>query len=161
MHKVQIQYAIQHAICNTKYNMHKVYIYTLQRFLSAQLVSIYEERIHLWRHVSCCYSYLVCWQTKINHETRKLIVGYFVIFHFVFFTLSDKKLLKTHWNHQYFLYLSFINYELLTNRTTSTNWQNISESRTGIVLRWLKQILSQKLIFSHFCNLTSIHSNHY
>ena len=46
MHKVQIQYAIQYAICNTKYNMHKVYIYTLQRFLSAQLVSIYEERIH-------------------------------------------------------------------------------------------------------------------
>ena len=40
MHKVQIQYAIQYAICNTKYNMHKVYIYTLQRFLSAQLISM-------------------------------------------------------------------------------------------------------------------------
>ena len=79
MHKEQIQYAIQ--ICNTKYNMHKVHIYfayilciytlcTLQRFLSAQLVSIYEERIRLRHHVSCCLA--TRFVAKQNTKSRKL-----------------------------------------------------------------------------------------
>ena len=51
----------------------------------------------------------------------------------LFFTLSDKKFFENTLKSSIFLYLSFINYKLLTNRTTSINWQNISESQTGIV----------------------------
>ena len=52
----------------------------------------------------------------------------------LFFTQSDKNNIETTLKSSIFLYLPFINYKLLTNRTTSiNNWQNISESRTGIV----------------------------
>ena len=50
-----MQYAIQNTICT------KCIIYTLQRFLSAQLVSIYEKRII---YDVMLLSDQVCWQTK-------------------------------------------------------------------------------------------------
>ena len=104
----------------------------------------------------------VCGQTnltKINHaksqtDRRPLCNVTFSLF----FILSDKKNIENTLKSSIFLYLSFNNYKLLTNRTTSINWQKyLSESRSGIlheasVHGWNK-ILSQKLIFSHFCNL--------
>ena len=81
----------------------------------------------------------VCSQTKILQTTqsRKLIVCSSRLLCNVtfslFFTSSDKNNIENTLKSSIFLYLSFINYKLLTNRTTSINWQNISESRTGIV----------------------------